>query len=92
MNKWVKRGLWTVGVVVVLFLGVGAIGYSMMTNAEDFAKENGIQNPIAVDAKDSILCTDGKVGIAIVDGYDVNATAYPVCADIFGDVKVGAWK
>ena len=91
MNKWVKRGLWAVGIVVAVTVGLSAVGINMMSNAEDFAKEHGIKDPIAIDQSDSILCTGSMIGVIVADGVTKDSSVYPVCVNIFGDKALGQW-
>ena len=40
MNKWLKRGLKTLGAIVVIFVGLMLIGYNMHTSAEEFVSKS----------------------------------------------------
>jgi len=93
MNTWIKVTLWIVGIIVVIIVGLAALGLSMHNTAEAFVTDKGLTNARVIDQSDDILCSGNAVGMIVSANLDDQESKYyPVCTTAFGEATLGVWK
>jgi len=92
MNKWIKRGLWTVAVVFFAVAGLIGLGAAVHSNVESYGISQGLAVAKVVKQSSDVLCGHDS-GFILAGKVDVNQEEYnfyPICAGVF-DASMGTW-
>jgi uncharacterized protein YxeA len=93
MKLWKKVTLWIIGIVIVSFGGLMALGLSMHSAAEKYVMENSDYKKVeTIMQSDKILCAESGTGLVVVERDTKEEMYFPICVSMFGETTLGNWE